>query len=157
MNYMFEAGFLGTRAPFFMDFVTIIVALLPLLIAGSIALAKKQSYKAHHITQVIILITSVIVVGYFEFGVRLGGGFSEYVKETSVSYGVALAILIVHILIALVTLYLWIEVMIKSKKYNIIESPNSEYNHKKAGMRVAMGIVATSLSGLIVYVVLFAL
>jgi len=154
---MFETGFLGTRAPLFMDFVTVIVALLPALVGGSIYLAKKQSYKAHHITQVIILITSVIVVGYFEYGVRLGGGFAEYVKATSVSYGVALTILIVHILIALVTLYLWIETMIKSKKYNIIESPSSEYNHKKAGMRVAMGIVATSVTGIIVYVVLFAL
>lgn len=154
---MFESGFLGTRAPLFMDFVTVIVALLPFLIGGSIMLAKKQSYKAHHITQIIILITSVIVVGYFEYGVRLGGGFAEYVKATSVGYGVALSILVVHILIALVTLYLWVDTMIKAKKHNIIETPSHEYNHKKAGMRVAMGIVATSVSGLIVYVVLFAL
>lgn len=36
MNYMFEAGFLGTRAPFFMDMVTLIVAGLPLLVAAAI-------------------------------------------------------------------------------------------------------------------------
>ena len=28
MDYMFQAGFLGTRAPIFMDVVTLIVALL---------------------------------------------------------------------------------------------------------------------------------
>jgi putative membrane protein len=40
MEYMFEVGFLGTRAPFFMDTVTLIVALLPLLIALAVTLAK---------------------------------------------------------------------------------------------------------------------
>ncbi len=157
MEYMFETGFLGTRAPLFMDFVTVIVALLPFLVGGSIYLAKQKSFKFHQITQVIILITSVIVVGYFEYGVRIGGGFAEYVKATSVSYPVALAILIVHILIALVTLYLWIETIIKARKYRIVEAPSSEYDHKKAGKRVAMGIVATSVTGLIVYIILFVL
>ncbi|MDQ7067856.1 MAG: hypothetical protein Q9M40_07695 [Sulfurimonas sp.] len=41
MNYMFESGFLGTKAPFFMDFVTLLVALLPVLVYGAILLAKK--------------------------------------------------------------------------------------------------------------------
>ncbi|MBN2824936.1 MAG: DUF420 domain-containing protein [Campylobacterales bacterium] len=157
MEYMFQTGFLGTRAPLFMDFVTVIVALLPFLVAGSIYLAKQKSFKFHQITQIVILITSVIVVGYFEYGVRIGGGFAEYVKSTSVSYGVALTILVVHILIALVTLYLWINTIIKAKKYRIVETPNPEYNHKKAGFRVAMGIVATSVTGIIVYIVLFVL
>jgi len=157
MEYMFESGFLGTRAPLFMDFVTVIVALLPFLIGGSIYLAKQKSFKFHQITQIIILITSVIVVGYFEYGVRLGGGFAEYVKATSVSYTIAFTILVGHILIALGTLYLWVETMIKARKYNIIEAPSPEYDHKKAGMQVAMGIVATSVTGIIVYIVLFAL
>ncbi|NEW59683.1 DUF420 domain-containing protein, partial [Sulfurovum sp. bin170] len=36
MEYMFEAGFLGTRAPLFMDIIVIIVGLLPFLIAFTI-------------------------------------------------------------------------------------------------------------------------
>jgi putative membrane protein len=157
MEHMFETGFLGTRAPLFMDFVTVIVILLPFLIGGSIYLAKRQSYKFHQISQIVILITSVIVVGYFEYGVRLGGGFAEYVKATAVSYNIALAILIVHILIAVITLYLWIGTIMMAKRYQIIDSPHPYYNHKKAGIRVAVGIIATSLTGLIVYVVLFVL
>ena len=43
MDYMFQPGFLGTKAPFFMDFVTIIVAALPLLVAIAIYFAKKET------------------------------------------------------------------------------------------------------------------
>ncbi|MDD3775960.1 MAG: DUF420 domain-containing protein, partial [Sulfurovaceae bacterium] len=83
MNYMFEAGFLGTRAPFFMDMVTLIVVLLPLLLSGTILLAKIGRYEAHKIAQVALFVVSVIVVGYFEYGVRIGGGFDEFVKGSS--------------------------------------------------------------------------
>lgn len=54
MNYMFKTGFLGTNAPFFMDVVTIIVALLPLLIFVATSLAASGKYKEHKIAQIFI-------------------------------------------------------------------------------------------------------
>ncbi|MBD3797826.1 MAG: DUF420 domain-containing protein, partial [Campylobacterales bacterium] len=83
MNYMFKTGFLGTNAPFFMDAVTVIVALLPLLVFAAVSLAEKGKYEKHKNTHIIIFIVSVIVVGYFEFGVRIGGGFEEFSKNSS--------------------------------------------------------------------------
>ena len=35
MDYIFQTGFLGTRAPLFMDIVSVIVAALPFLIYKS--------------------------------------------------------------------------------------------------------------------------
>ena len=54
MEYMFQPGFLGTRAPFFMDFVTIIVTLLPLLVGFAILLAKKKMFKLHIASQLFL-------------------------------------------------------------------------------------------------------
>ncbi|PCI09174.1 MAG: hypothetical protein COB73_05970 [Flavobacteriaceae bacterium] len=62
IKYMFEVGFFGTRAPFFMDLVTLIVALLPLLVAGAIAFARNKHYKVHAYVQITIFTFSVIVV-----------------------------------------------------------------------------------------------
>ena len=59
MDYMFSSGFLGTRAPFFMDVVMIIVALLPFLVAVAIGFARKYRYELHSITQTIIFIFSI--------------------------------------------------------------------------------------------------
>ncbi len=148
MEYMFRDGFLGTRAPFFMDFTTLIVALLPFLIAISIYFARTKSFRVHQISQIVILIFSATVVTYFEYGVRLGGGFKEYIKASSFSSDMAMVILIIHIIIAIYTLYIWVATIIKAKSSN---------NHPKDGKKVVLGIVATSMSGIWIYIILFML
>jgi len=157
MKYMFEAGFLGTRAPFFMDFVTLIVAMLPLLVLGAIVMAKKRAYTAHALTQTLILILSVIVVGYFEYGVRLGGGFNAFMKGSHVSHDYALWVLVVHIIISVVTLGIWVSTLIsalKDQKNNKLPGQFSQA-HKKSGIRTFIGIFLTALSGIWVYLLLF--
>jgi len=62
LEYMFHPGFLGTRAPLFMDMVTLIVALLPLLVAGAIYFAINKKYKVHAYSQIFIFAFSVIVL-----------------------------------------------------------------------------------------------
>jgi len=157
MDYMFEAGFLGTRAPFFMDFVTLIVALLPLLVLIAISFAKRKSYRLHAFTQTFIFIVSVIVVGYFEYGVRLGGGFKAFIKGSSISHDYALWVLIIHIIIATVTLILWTKTLIvasiEKKQFKL--PGQYSIKHKKSGIRTFIAISLTSFSGIWVYLLLF--
>jgi len=149
MNYMFETGFLGTRAPFFMDFVTLIVAFLPLLVAGAIALARAKKYKLHAYAQIFIFAFSVIVLVYFEVGVRVGGGFNSFMEGSSVSHNYAFLVLIIHIVIAVITLIIWFMTLIRAKKFLALGI------HKKLGKISFMGIVLTSLSSMWVYLILF--
>jgi putative membrane protein len=146
---MFESGFLGTRAPFFMDFVTLIVALLPFLMMGAISFARMKKYKAHQIAQYILFVVSVIVVGYFEVGVRIGGGFDSFIEGSSVAHNYALMVLIVHIIIAVVTLFVWTMAITRAKKYL------REKKHKHMGKMTFSGVILTSLSGIWVYLLLF--
>jgi putative membrane protein len=146
---MFESGFLGTRAPFFMDFVTLVVALLPFLMMGVIYFAKIKKYKIHQILQYILFFVSVIVVAYFEVGVRIGGGFDSFIKDSSVAHNYALIVLVIHILIAVATLFIWILALGRAKKYL------REGKHKDMGKMTFSGIVLTSLSGIWVYMLLF--
>ena len=107
MELMFSEGFLGTKAPLFMDVVTLIVAFLPLLVFGGITLARKRVYFLHMLVQNIIFFISVVVVAYFELGVRVGGGFNAFMQESGVSYNYALIVLVLHIIIATLTLFYW--------------------------------------------------
>ena len=157
MDYMFAEGFLGTRAPFFMDFVTLIVAFLPLLVYGSILLAKKKLYKMHAFTQNIIFIVSVVVVGYFEYGVRVGGGFDAFMEGSGVSYTYSSIVLGVHILISVITLLYWTVTLFKANsqfRNGLIPGEKSP-THKLLAMKSFLGIVFTSLSGIWVYLLLF--
>ena len=149
MNYMFEVGFLGTRAPFFMDLVTLIVAFLPLLIAGAIALARAKKYKLHALAQILIFAVSVIVLVYFEVGVRVGGGFDNFMDGSSVSYGYAFLVLMLHIARAIVTLVVWFITLVRAKKFLALGV------HKKLGRISFIGIILTSLSSMWVYMILF--
>ena len=156
MNYMFQPGFLGTKAPFFMDFVTLIVALLPLLVGMAIYFAKRKDYNLHALVQMLIFIVSIIVVGYFEYGVRLGGGYEAFVKNTHVSHNYLFVVLMVHIFISVVTLGIWASTLIRAKKdyENGLPGPYSR-SHRRAGFRTFIGITLTSLTGIWVYLLLF--
>lgn len=157
MDYMFETGFLGTRAPFFMDFVMIMVAVLPLLALGAIALAKVKNYKLHALSQSIIFVVSVIVVSYFEYGVRAGGGFEKFMEGSNTSHNYALYVLIFHIAVALISLVVWIKTIWsarKATKAGTLPGKDS-VAHKKAGQLTFIGIFLTAFTGIWVYVLLF--
>jgi len=157
MDYMFQSGFLGTRAPFFMDFVMIIVALLPLLVMGAISMAKVKAYRLHAIVQNIIFIISVIVVGYFEYGVRAGGGFETFIEESHASHSYSLYVLIFHIVVATLSLVIWIKTLWSARgatKSSNLPGSHSQ-NHKKIGKLTFLGICLTSFTGIWVYILLF--
>jgi len=154
---MFAPGFIGTRAPFFMDVVTLIVALLPLLVYGAILLARKGNYKLHAVVQNIIFIFSVIIIGYFEMGVRIGGGFDAFMAESGVSHTYASVVLAMHILIATVALFYWTMVIVyANRQYRKKTLPGrSSQGHKILAVKTFIGIVLTSFSGIWVYLLLF--
>ena len=157
MDYMFQAGFLGTRAPFFMDVVTLIVAALPLLVYVAITFARKGMPKLHMIAQNVIFLVSLVVIAYFEVGVRVGGGFDAFISKTSVSPTFALVVLIVHIMIAVATLFYWSRTIIAANlEYRKKELPGKySLGHRLLAIKATFGIILTSLSGIWVYLLLF--
>jgi len=157
MDFMFQPGFLGTRAPLFMDIVSVIVALLPFLIYGAISLAKKKYYNAHEAVQKLLFVISVIVVAFFEIGVRMEGGYKSLMEGTSVSHDYLLYVLIFHIIISVITLILWVKALVTAKRYKRLATLPGLYSqaHKKDGQRTFIGIILTMLTGAWVYALLF--
>lgn len=157
MDFLFQSGFLGTRAPLFMDIVSVIVALLPFLIFGAIGLAKRENYKAHESVQKLLFWVTVIVVAFFEFGVRMEGGYKNLMEGSSVGHNYFIYVLIFHILISVVTLILWVMTLYYAQRYKKQSTLPGLYSsaHKKAGQRTFIGIILTMLTGAWVYTLLF--
>ena len=155
---MFEPGFLGTKAPFFMDAVTLIVAALPFLVGIAIWFARKGSYLLHKLSQTVIFILSAIVVGYFEYGIHVGGGYEVFAQNTKVSPDYLLIVLIIHIFIAVVTMGIWAATLLLAYKASRQEGalPGSKSKvHKRSGIAASIGILLTSYTGVWVYMLLF--
>lgn len=148
-EYMFQAGFFGTRAPFFMDLVTLIVSLLPFFVAIAISFAKNKHYKIHAYLQIFIFAFSVILLTYFEYGVRVSGGFNTFMQSSGVSHDYAFIILIFHIIVSVIALIVWGLTIFGVKKQ--LQSGK----HRKTGLVTFAGVILTSLTGIWVYFLMF--
>jgi putative membrane protein len=157
MEYMFDDGFLGTGAPFFMDIVTLLVALLPLFVYSAILLAKRKFYKMHAMVQNGIYLLSIVVIGYFEAGVRYGGGFDTFVLGSGVSHIYLSVVMIIHIIIATVTLFYWTLTIFKANKsFREKRLPGTaSKEHLRVALKSFVGITFTAFSGIWVYLLLF--
>ncbi len=153
----FETGFLGTKAPFYIDFITIYFAFLPFLLAYSISLAVKKELKKHFLSQAIILAITLIIVVIFEIGIRVSGGFLEYSQHTSVSYNFMLIFLIIHIIIAIGSVSGWLYLFISSyksyKKNHFSKIVGTK--HKKIGKAIFLSLTISSIMGICMYLFLF--
>lgn len=156
MDYMFKEGFLHTHAPLFMDEVTVVVAFLPLLVAYAIKLAKDKKYKAHAILQTIIYIVGLIVVSYFEYGARVMGGFAVFMKNSSMNLNFMYAFLAFHVFIAIMSTLIWSYTVFHGiKNYENMMSREFRKRHLKIAKPAFIGVVLTSLTGVMLYMFLF--
>ena len=144
MCFLLNKGFLGFNAPLFMDLTLIITALLPLLAGFGIYLAKIKKYKLHKIYQLTLLFITLIVLGVFEYLIRKIGGFSVF--DIKIDKSIFILILTIHIIIAFVTIVFWIVTILKSSNVKM---------HKIYAMFTFYGIIFTSVSAIIVYLLLF--
>lgn len=150
-----EPGFLGTRAAFFMDVVTLYFAILPFLLGMSIRQAVIGNIALHYRSQIAILSLTIVMVIIFELGVRISGGFVEYVKMSPTSYDFLLLFLAVHIFIALMAVGGWIYLIITSYKTYIVHGKGAMKQHRRMGKWIFAALTLTSVMGCSIYLFLF--
>lgn len=154
-----QLGFLGTRAPMYIDIVAIVFFMLPLMLFISIRFAIKKDIKKHLISQVVIFTLMLISVIVFEVGMRMAGGFTGYLEASSVNHTFFTIVLIVHILTAIVVINAWSYQLITAikgyRKGTLVGE--SAASHRRIGKIVSAGILITLIEAAIVYYLLFSL
>lgn len=118
---------------------------------------KEKNYKAHESVQKLLFIVTVVVVAFFEFGVRVAGGYKNLMEGSSVGHNYFIYVLIFHIIISVITLILWVMTLYYAKRYKKQSTLPGIYSdtHKKDGQRTFIGITLTMLTGAWVYALLF--
>lgn len=152
-----ELGFLGTRAPLYIDLIAVVFLLFPLCLFFSIRFAIKKEIKKHFITQVVLYVLMLLAVVIFEVGMRLAGGFSLYLEASSVNYSVFISFLIFHIITAVVVINTWsyqLITAIKAYRKGTLTGDVAS-NHKRIGKWVSLGIMITLIEAIIMYYLLF--
>jgi putative membrane protein len=152
---MFSDGFLGTSAPFYMDLVTIYFALLPFLLFIAIRKAVKGDYVTHYKMQLATFVVTLLVVVIFEIGVRISGGFMAFMQNSAANYTAMVIFLIVHVLVAIVSVVIWSALLYGATKRYKVEKKEIQTSHKKVGQFVFLGLSLTSIMGVLIYYFLF--
>jgi len=156
MEYMLQPGFFGTRAPLFVDIMTLLMAILPFLLAGAIHMAKLKKYGLHMALNIALFFVALFVIGYFEYGVVLAGAYDTGHNGSTSFPRYLIAILVLHLVIAMITLAMWANILYNASKHfqNGLPGPRSK-RHRKAGLRVFVGVILTALTGIWIYLLLF--
>lgn len=154
---LFEAGFLGTKAPLYLDVITIYFAVLPLALAASIYMAIRKQYVLHYRSQMVIFFISVVMVLLFEIGVRIDEGFLAFAKQSSFSMTFLSIFLAIHILIAVLSVILWVIVLYTSYREFHAETDREDFahRHKRKTYLLFSGLTITSGMGVMIYLFLF--
>ena len=154
MEYIFNGGFLGTKAPLFMDITIVILILIPLLIGGSVWLARKEYYDIHHKIQLVSFILSLLTLIYFIYNIYSMGDIDLYIKDTIIE---AKAIIYVYITIFLITNIFWYRTLKFALEDNLRRALPGLYSssHKRWGKVTAIFVGANSIIYMVVYLILF--
>jgi len=144
---MFESGFLGTNAPMYMDVITLYFGILPLLMGTAIYMAVKKRYELHKKMNLAIYAITLLVVVFFEVGVRLSGGFAYFIQDSNAQYAFLFTFLLFHILVAFVSVVAY--------SLLIYKTVTKLQNHRKFGILVYLGMTVTSITGVMIYYFLF--
>lgn len=152
-----ELGFLGSRAPLYMDVVAVIFFILPLLLFVSIRYAVKKEIKKHFISQVCIFIMMLLSVIVFEVGMRVAGGFNSYLDASLVNKTFFTTFLIIHIITAIIVINTWsyqLITAIKAYRHGKLTGEVAS-SHRRIGKIVTIGILIVLFQAAAIYYMLF--
>jgi putative membrane protein len=147
IEYLFNIGFLGTRAPYYMDGIIVYLLLLPIFILFSISLASNREYALHRFTQKLLFLLTSIALFSFNYGIHIIESFDALVALSSTEYNYAFSLLIIQTVLSIFMLVLWLSTLlfaISDRRRRALPGFYSR-SHKISGRRLFMIIIASIL------------
>ncbi len=156
---MFPQGFLGTQADLLTDLITVGYGVIPLALYASARVARRGKHALHRKVQLGCLLLLTIILLLFEVNIRMRGGSDALFLQSSFAETPLLRItLMVHLVIAISTYFGWCWLAFVSVRRFGTRLPGDFSNlHRRVGMMVIAGNVATAVTGVWLYLVGFVL
>jgi putative membrane protein len=151
-------GFLGTRASFMLDVVVLAMfAVVPLLMWSIYLVAYRHNYALHKRVQLALAGLLLVAVALFEIDMRFFTDWEERAAPspfyTAGQWDAVWGSLVMHLLFAIPTLFLWIYVVVAAlRKFPNPPMPNEHSRqHRLVATLGAVGMFMTAVTGWIFY------
>ena len=150
-------GVFGSESAFFYGFCDDRGGAAAISRLVGVGLIRKGYYGFHSFYQILVFITSLVVVGWFEYGVRAGGGFNSFIEGNPRSVTLMLVVLVIHIIISTATTIYWAKTLWQAYgHYQDGSLPGGfSVRHIARAKLTLIGIFLTALTGIWVYLLLF--
>ena len=148
VEYLFDIGFLGTRAPYYIDGIIVYLLLLPILIMFSISLASSRKYALHRFMQTVLFLLTLVAVVSFNYGIHMIEDFDKLMSVSSVNYNQAFYILVLETILSMIMLILWLSTLlfaISDRRRRALPGFYSR-SHKTSGRRLFVVIILAILT-----------
>lgn len=141
VEYLFNIGFLGTHAPYYMDAILVYLLSLPMLMTFSILLASNRKYRLHRFMQTLLFLLTLFILLVFNYGMYIVG-------DEELFY-----ILVVEIFFSTLLMIMWLSVLlfaIADRRRKGLPGLYSS-SHRKSGRRVFLILILMVLSSFYLY------
>jgi len=148
VEYLFNIGFLGTRAPYYMDGIIVYLLLLPILIVFSISFASSRQYGLHRFMQTVLFLLTLVTIVSFNYGIYMVEDFDKLMAVSSVGYNQAFYLLIFQTILSMIMLILWLSTLlfaISDRRRRALPGFYSR-SHKTSGRRLFVVIILAILT-----------
>lgn len=144
MAYLFDVGFLGTQATYYIDVIVVYLLFLPILMGFSISLATRRMYGLNRFIQTLLLILTLSSLVIFNY--EINGMDSIVDKSLSI-------IIMIEMFLSSLLSVMWITLLLFSIEDRRRRGLPGLYSasHKKSGRRVFIVMLLTVLSNLYLY------
>ncbi len=152
------AGFLGTRADALIDFALVVFIAAPFVMTYALRLAARQDFREHRNLQAGLIAVAIVAILLLELSIRYGAGAAAF--EQSAYYGTPLmeGLFLLHLAVAIPTFVGWCTLVGMSwRRFPRILPGNFSLAHRRWGRLTYAGLWITCLTGVVLYVLSFAL
>lgn len=144
MEYIFNIGFLGTHAPYYIDIIIIYLSSLPILIGLSIYFAINRRYSLHHFMQIMLFIITLTLLVIFNYKINLINSIEK--RDLTI-------LLNIYIFLSMLLLIMWLTLLVYASEERRRKALPGLYSksHRKSGRRVFSMMLIIVLSSIYIY------
>jgi len=158
VEYLFDIGFLGTRAPYYMDGIVVYLLSLPILMTFSIFFATNRKYALHRFTQTLLFIVTLSVLLVFNYGIYILENFDTLMITSSLGEKQLFSLFIIETFLSVFLLIRWLTILLFAGADRRRRGLPGLYTlgHRKSGKRLFVIMLVTVFSSAYLYWMLYS-
>ncbi len=151
-------GFLGTRADALIDLTLVFFVAAPFLMSYAMRLAVRGRHREHRNLQAGLVVAGVAAVLLLEGSIRYGGAMAAYAQSAYYRTPLLVSVFYLHLAVAIPSFIGWsVLAGVSWRGFSRVLPGRFSRWHRRLGLAAYVGVWLTCITGVVLYVMCYAL